>query len=109
MATRIETLGTGRRAPSSAWIMLLAIVLISAVLAVGALVGSSGGTTAPARPANRPSTAIARDTNSAGLIKGGLQPRPFSPIVVDEPATGGQAPDGFVRMPGGEVRPIPTR
>ena len=109
MATRIETLGTGRRAPRGAWIMLLAIVLIAAALAIGALVGSSGGTTAPARSANETSSAIARDTNSAGLIKGGLQPRPYSPIVVDEPATGGKAPDGFVRMPGGEVRPIPGR
>ena len=107
MATRIETLGTGRRAPRGAWIMLLAIVLIAAALAAAALIGPNGRTTVPARPASEPATAIARDTNSAGLIKGGLQPRPFSPIVVDEPATGGDAPEGFVRMPGGEVRPIP--
>jgi len=86
--------------------MLLAIVLIAAALAAAALIGPNGRTTVPARPATEP-TAIARDTNSAGLIKGGLQPRPFSPIVVNEPVTGGKAPDGFVRMPGGEVRPTP--
>ena len=107
MATRIETLGSGRRAPRGAWFMLLAIVLIAAVLAVGALIGSNGGTTAPARPAGEPAAAIARDTNAPGLIKGGLQPRPYSPIVVDEPATAVSVPDGFVRMPGGEVRPMP--
>lgn len=109
MATRIETLGTGRQAPRGAWIMLLAIVLIAAAVAAAALMGPNGRTTAPARPASEPATAIARDTNSAGLIKGGLQPRPYAPIVVDEPATGGKAPDGFVRMPSGEVRPIPGR
>jgi len=106
MATRIETLGTGRQAPRGAWFMLLAIVLIVAALSVGALIGSNGGTSAPARPANEPATEIARDTNAPGLIKGGLQPRPFSPIEVDEPATGGKAPEGFVRMTGGEVRPV---
>ena len=109
MATRIETLGSGRRAPRGAWIMLLALVLIAATLAIGALVGSNGGTTAPTRPATESSSAIARASNASGLIKGGLQPRPYSPIVVDEPATAVSVPDGFVRMPGGEVRPMPGR
>lgn len=107
MATRIETLGSGRRAHRGAWLMLIALVLIAATLAVGALIGSNGDTTAPARPANGSAAAVARDSNAPGLIKGGLQPRPYSPIVVDEPATGGRAPSGFVRMPGGEVRPVP--
>ena len=106
MATRIETLGTGNQSSRKAWLALLAIVLVAAMLAVGALVGSNGGTTAPTRPSNAGATAIARDDPAPGLIKGGLQPRPFSPIQVDEPSAGGKAPDGFVRMPSGEVRPV---
>jgi hypothetical protein len=87
--------------------MLVALVLIAAALAVGAVIGSNEGTRAPARPASESAVAVARESNAPGLIKGGLQPRPYSPIAVDEPATGGRAPDGFVRMPGGEVRPVP--
>jgi hypothetical protein len=105
MATRIETLGSGGRAPRGAWIMLFAIVLIAAALAVGALIGSNGRTTAGS--ANEPAAAVAPAAAVPGLIKGGLQPRPYSPIVVEEPATAMSVPDGFVRMPGGEVRPIP--
>lgn len=40
-----------------------------------------------------------------GLVKGGLQPRPYSGIAVAAEAVTEQVPDGFVRMPGGEVRP----
>jgi hypothetical protein len=104
MATRIETLGSGRRAPRSAWIVFFAMVLIAATLAIGALIGSKNDTAAPA---NEPVSAVARDTSAPGLIKGGLQPRPYSPIVVDEPATVVKVPDGYVRMPGGEIRPTP--
>ena len=107
MATRIENLGSGRRAPKAAWLMLFALVLIAAALTFGALIGSNAGTTAPSRTGNEPAAAVARDTNAPGLIKGGLQPRPYSPIVVDESATAVSVPDGFVRMPGGEVRPMP--
>jgi hypothetical protein len=106
MATRIETLGSGRRAPMSAWIVFFAVVLIAGMLGIGALIGSSNGTTTPARTPND-GAAIARDTSEPGLIKGGLQPRPYSPIVVDEPATDVKVPDGYVRMPGGEIRPTP--
>ena len=107
MATRIETLGTGRRAPRGAWVALLAIVLIAAMLAVGALIGSKTEPAATGRSTDQGATVIARDEPASGLIKGGLQPRPFSPIEVDEPSNGGKAPNGFVRMPGGEVRPVP--
>ena len=106
MATRIETLGTARQTPKSAWLALLAIVLVAGMLAVGALVGSNGGTTAPTRPTTREAAVVVRDQPASGLIKGGLQRRPFSPIPVDEPSAGGKAPDGFVRMPSGEVRPV---
>lgn len=104
MATRIETLGTGGRAPRIAWLMLFAIVLIAALLAVGALIGSGGGTTAPARSGTEDAAVVAPAKAVPGLIKGGLQPRPYSPIVVDDPAAA-SVPDGFVKMRGGEVRP----
>jgi hypothetical protein len=37
-------------------------------------------------------------------VKAGLQPRPFSEIPVAE-GTVEEVPDGFLRMPGGELRP----
>jgi hypothetical protein len=97
MATRIETLGGGRRAPRAAWIMLFA-------LAVGTLIRSDGSTKTPARSAGAVSTAVEPATQVPGLIKAGLQPRPFSPIPA-ETATLEKTPAGFVKMPGGEVRP----
>ena len=106
MATRIETLGGGRRAPKAAWIMLFAIIMIAATLAVGTLIRSDGTTKTPARSADEAvSTALEPATQVPGLIKAGLQPRPFSPIAVDETATVEKIPAGFVKMPGGELRP----
>ena len=106
MATRIETLGGGRRAPKAVWIMLFAIVMLAAALAVGSLIRSDGTTRTPARSAGEAvSTALEPATQVPGLIKAGLQPRPLSPIRVDESATLEKIPAGFVKMPGGEVRP----
>ncbi|HKI28851.1 MAG TPA: hypothetical protein VKB32_05440 [Actinomycetota bacterium] len=105
MATRIETLGGGRRAPRAAWVMLFAIVLIAAALAVGTLIRSDGGTKTPARSAGAVFSAVEPATQVPGLIKAGLQPRPFSPIPTDETATLEKIPAGFAKMPGGEVRP----
>lgn len=106
MATRIETLGGGRRAPKAAWIMLFAVVMIAAAIAVGTLIRSDGITKTPARSTNEVvSIALEPATQVPGLIKAGLQPRPFSPIPVDEAATVEKIPAGFVQMPGGELRP----
>jgi len=105
MATRIETLGAGRRAPKAAWIMLFAIVMVAAALAVGTLIRSDGTTKTPARSGGAVSTAVEPATQVPGLIKAGLQPRPFSPIPEDETATLEKIPAGFVKMPGGDVRP----
>lgn len=105
MATRIETLGGGKRAPKAAWIMLFAIVMVAAALAIGTLVGSDDTTTAPARSSTATTaTALEPATQVPGLIKAGLQPRPYSEIPVAE-AVAPEVPDGFVQMPGGEVRP----
>ena len=106
MATRIETLGEARRAPRAAWLVVFAIVMIAAALAVGTLIRSDGATKTPARSANEAvSTALEPATQVPGLIKAGLQPRPFSPIHVDETASVENIPAGFVQMPGGELRP----
>jgi hypothetical protein len=85
--------------------MLFAIVLLAAALAVGTLIRSDGTTKTPARSAGAVSTPVESATQVPGLIKAGLQPRPFSPIPVDETATPERIPAGFVKMPGGEVRP----
>jgi hypothetical protein len=107
MATRIETLGGGRRAPKAAWIMLFAIVMVTAAVAVGTLIRSDDITKTPARSANGAvSTALEPATPVPGLIKAGLQPRPFSPIHVEETASAEKTPAGFVQMPGGELRPV---
>ena len=106
MAARIETLGGGRRAPKAAWIMLFAVVMVAAALAVGTLIRSDSTTKTPASSAGlTASAALEPATQVPGLIKAGLQPRPFSPIPVDETATVEKVPAGFVKMPGGEVRP----
>jgi hypothetical protein len=85
---------------------LFAIVMVTAAVAVGTLIRSDGITKTPARSANEAvSTALEPATQVPGLIKAGLQPRPFSPIPVDETASVEKIPAGFVRMPGGELRP----
>ena len=104
MATRIETLGSDRRAPT-AWFMLLALVLIAAVLTVGALIGSGVETSAPARSTSENAAAVAPAQAVPGLIKAGLQPRPYSPIETADADI--EIPRGFIQMPGGEVRPMP--
>lgn len=102
MATRSETLRGG--ATRSVWIMLFAVVLLAAALAIGALVGGDGESTAPARPPAATEVRVEPPTHVAGLVKAGLQPRPFSEIQVREaPST--EIPDGFMRMRGGELRP----
>jgi len=105
MATRIETLGGGRRAPRAAWIMLFAIVMVAAALAIGTLVRSDGGTTKPGRSANEgATTALEPATHVPGLVKAGLQPRPFSPIPVDDAVVVERTPNRFVMMPVGELK-----
>jgi len=103
MATRIETLGGGKRAPRAAWIMLFAIVMVAG--AIGTLVRSDGGTTKPARSANDgATTALEPATHVPGLVKAGLQPRPFSSIPVDEAVVVERTPNRYVMMPVGELK-----
>jgi hypothetical protein len=105
MATRIETLGWGRRAPRTAWLVVFAMVMVAAALAIGTLIQSDGATSTPARSTDGAvSTAVEPATRVPGLIKAGLQPRPLSPIPVDETATVEMTPAGSDTMPGGEVR-----
>jgi hypothetical protein len=105
MATRIETLGWGRRAPRTAWLGVFAIVMVAAALVIGTLIRSDGATSTPARSTDGAvSTAVEPATRVPGLIKAGLQPRPLSPIPVDETATVEMTPAGSDTMPGGEAR-----
>jgi hypothetical protein len=85
--------------------MLFAIVMVAAALAIGTFVGSDGTINEPARGGDAGAvTALEPATHVPGLVKAGLQPRPFSEIPVTETAAE-EIPDGFVRMPGGELRP----
>jgi hypothetical protein len=108
MATRIETLGGGRRAPNAVWITFIAIVLVAMALGVATMVGSDDTTSAPPRSSTATTaTALEPATQVPGLIKAGLQPRPYAAISVEAvDATAAKVPDGFVQMPGGEVRPM---
>jgi hypothetical protein len=86
--------------------MLFAVVMVAAAIAIGTFVGSDGTTTEPARRSDAGAvTALEPATHVSGLVKAGLQPRPFSEIPAIEAPTAEEIPDGFVRMPGGEVRP----
>ena len=99
MATRIETLGGGKRAPRAIWIMLFAIVMVAAALAIGTLVRSDGETLKPAGSADGgATTALEPATHVAGLVKAGLQPRPFSPIPMNEAVVAERTPNRFLMM-----------
>ena len=106
MATRIETLGGGRKAPRAAWIMLFAVVMVAAALGIGTFVRSDDATPTRTRDAGAV-TALEPATQVPGLVKAGLQPRPFSeiPAADAERLTAATVPDGFVMLPGGEIRP----
>jgi hypothetical protein len=85
--------------------MLFAVLMITAALAIGTLVRSDGGTTKPARSADDgATTALEPATHVAGLVKAGLQPRPFSPIPVNEAVVAKRIPNRFVMMPVGELK-----
>jgi hypothetical protein len=105
MGTRIETLGGGRRAPQAAWFMSFAIFVVAAAFAVGTLIRSDGTTKAPASGRRGGVHRARAGETGPGFDQGGLQPRPFSPIPVDETVTVEKIPAGFVRMRGGGLRP----
>jgi predicted secreted protein len=107
MATRIETLEGGRRAPKTAWVLLFAVVMVVAALTLGSQIGSDDATRTPARSSGAATvTALEPATQVPGLIKAGLQPRPYSPIATPETVEV-QAPkiaEGSARVPV-DVRP----
>jgi hypothetical protein len=85
--------------------MLFAVVVVAAAFATGTLFRSDGWITKPARPANDgATTALEPATHVAGLVKAGLQPRPFSPIPVNEAVVAKRIPNRFVMMPVGELK-----
>jgi hypothetical protein len=111
MTAQTGTLTSRQRMSPTAWITLLVAALVAVALAVGgyALVDRST-TSAPApAPATVSTRTIEGVTQVPGLIKGGLQPRPFSPIEVPAEAPARIAvPEGFVRIgTSDDFRPVP--
>lgn len=107
MATRIETLERGGRVPNAAWIALFAIVVVASALVIGTLIQSDDATPRPVRTTDAATvSAIDPGVQVPGLIKAGLQPRPYSgidPAEIDEVAAPKIA-DGSARVPS-DVRP----
>ncbi len=107
MATRIETLEGGRRVPQATWIVLFAVVVVASALVIGTRIGSDDATPRPVRTTDAATvSAIDPGVQVPGLIKAGLQPRPYSGVnqaEIDEVAAPKIA-DGSARVPG-EVRP----
>ena len=109
MSTRIETLGTRKQVPARTVVMLA----IAAVLAVGVAVAGFAlvdrSTTVATKPAGITDTAVQPAAEVPVLVKGGLQPRPFSRIPTPERASISRAvPAGFVPVgTSGDFRPRP--
>ncbi len=104
MAARTETLGRTKAMSASAWSTLVAATLLAVALAVGgyALTRSSEPVTAP-----KVEQVTTTATYEGGLIKNGLQPRPFSMIAAPAAVTGTDTPTGFIRV-GTDFRPMPV-
>lgn len=104
MAARIEALGRTKTMTAGAWTTLIVSALLAVALAVGgyALTRSSEPVTAP-----KVEQVTTTTTYEGGLIKNGLQPRPFSLIAVPAEATGTDTPEGFIRV-GTDFRPMPV-
>jgi len=112
MTSQTGTITSGRRMSAPGWITLLAVALVAVAVAVGAYALVDRSTTTapePAAPQAPAVTAVTIEgiTHVPGLVKGGLQPRPFSPIP-EQAAAPDTAPAGFVRIgTSDEFRPIP--
>jgi len=109
MAASSETLRQGRQMSPGAWALLVVVGLLAVALAVGGYAISTRTTAepAPATTVTESDTVAAAVPQESGLIKNGLQPRPFTMIAVPAPQIEvADTPDGFVRM-GTDFRPIP--
>ena len=104
MAARSETLGRTKGMSASAWATLIVASLLAVTLAVGgyALTRSSEPVITP-----KVEQVTTTATYDGGLIKNGLQPRPFSMIAAPAEVSGTDTPTGFIRV-GTDFRPIPV-
>jgi hypothetical protein len=111
MTATTGTITGGRRLSGGGWAALAAATLLAVAVAVGGVALLNRDTT----PAPAPKTVEIAPYETApavhvpGLIKAGLQPRPYSPIVVPKlaPAESG-VPAGFVPVgANGDFRPMP--
>jgi hypothetical protein len=91
---------------SGGWAILVVVGLIAIALAVGGYAMVTGTTSGPAVVTEvvEPAPAV---TDEGGLIKNGLQPRPYTAIDPSPQGAGVETPDGFVRV-GTDFRPMPV-
>jgi len=108
MTASSETLRQGKRMSSGSWAILAIVALLATALAVGGYAISTRSTSEPAAvtTVTESSAVTVQSGQDTGLIKGGLQPRPFAAIEVPAKAVTVDTPDGFVRV-GTDFRPMP--
>ena len=109
MATSSQTLRQGKGISSRGWATLVAVALVAIALAVGGYAISTRSTSEPAAVTKVAESATVGTVvpQEGGLIKNGLQPRPFTTIATPPQSVTVDTPDGFVRV-GTDFRPIPT-
>jgi len=108
MVASSETLRQGKRLSSGAWTLLVVVGLLAVALAVGGYAISTRSTDEPAvattvAESDTVATAVTQD---GGLIKNGLQPRPYAMIVAPPETVIVDTPAGFIRV-GTDFRPMP--
>lgn len=108
MTARIETLGARKRLSASGWVALAVVALVAVALAVGGFALVDRSSTVAPKPGEVTAITVEPATHVPGLIKAGLQPRPFSEIPQVQDSTSEPAPDGFVKMGQGDFRPRPV-
>jgi hypothetical protein len=89
-------------------VTLAVVALVAIAVAVGGFALVDRSTTVAPKPMEVTSTAILPVTHVLGLIKAGLQPRPFSEIPTQVETSTTDVPDGFVRLGRGDFRPKPV-
>lgn len=106
MAASSETLRRDRQVSSGAWAILVLVGLVAVALAIGGYVISTRSTSEPIATTEvvESDTVASAGQQEGGLIKNGLQPRPYSAIEVPPQIV--TTPEGFVRV-GTDFRPIP--
>ena len=107
MATSSETFGQGKAMSRGAWTLLVVVALLAVALAAGGYAISTRSTSEPAVATQVTGSDTVVVPLEGGLIKGGLQPRPYAAIVAPPETVVVDIPAGFVRV-GTDFRPMPV-